>query len=300
MNGVSLYFGLAGLLVGILFIFFLLKRNRFNNKILKNLTSERKLLSEKIADLRHKLTNIEKVTVMRYVAASFAHEVGTPLNAVGMHLQLLQDDLNKIDPDTEFYRSSEKRIKIVIAQLKRIQKIVDHFLQNSSKPSFQVELVDLNEAIEESLEMVMPRIVALGVRIDLALDRKMQRVRGYPIEIEQILLNLFGNALDALKKKKERNPEAELHLEVKTSSKEESIGKVAEIEIRDTGVGMNKSEMIKVFDPFFTTKPAGQGTGIGLTICKEAIEKHGGRITIDSEENLYSKIKFWIPFERTQ
>ncbi len=106
--------------------------------------------------------------------------------------------------------------------------------------------------------------------------------------MQQIFLNLIGNALDAVKKSKKK----EIHVEVNPS------GQFVQVTITDSGYGISSENLQNIFDPFFTTKPPGQGTGLGLSVCHNIVKEHGGKITCESEVDTGTKFNVLLPIDK--
>jgi signal transduction histidine kinase len=264
---------------------YFLRKTINNDRKLRIVETKNIALTEQLHETQRDLMNTEKLAVMGQLTASFAHEIGTPLNAIGGHLQLLGEEIGE-----------NSRLEIVNGQLAKIEEIVKGFLQSTAKPSSQRQLVDANQMIDKTLTVLRPRIEAAGVSVKRNLDRSLGPVRVVPVELEQIFLNLLNNSLDSLKAKKTAAPESEALLEVESSRVKETDKEWAQISIYDTGEGIKKVDMAKVLKPFFTTKPPGEGTGLGLTICKELVQKYGGSLALDSKEGAWTRVTVRVPF----
>ncbi|MCM2278807.1 MAG: ATP-binding protein [Oligoflexia bacterium] len=271
---------------------FFLRKTLRNERLLRLAESQNLQLTEQLHEAQRQLMNTEKLAVMGQLTASFAHEIGTPLNAVGGHLQLLKEDLGPVPPG-----GAGERLQIVDDQLQKIEEIVKGFLQSTAKPASQRQLVDLNRLVDKSLGMLGPRIQALGVEARRSLDRKMGPVRVVPLDIEQVLTNLLSNSLDSLRAKQESAARSRLQLEVATGIASEQGRDWAEISVLDTGEGIPKSDLENVLKPFFTTKRPGEGTGLGLTISQQLMQKYDGTLGIDSKEGAWTRVTLRIPYQ---
>ncbi|MDR3606893.1 MAG: ATP-binding protein [Oligoflexia bacterium] len=267
----------------------------------KTITNDRKLreaethnleLTEQLHEVQRQLMNTEKLAVMGQLTASFAHEIGTPLNAVGGHVQLLSEEI----PATGAGVEAQSRLEIIRGQLSKIESIVKGFLQSTAKPTSQRQLVDLNQLAERTLGIVHPRIESLGVRVERSLDRNLGPVRVVPLDIEQVLLNLINNSLDSLRSKQNKRGREGLRLEIGSRRLQEGGREWAEITIHDTGEGIRKADLPNVLKPFFTTKGPGEGTGLGLTICQQLVRKYEGELRIDSKEGSWTEVTMRIPY----
>jgi signal transduction histidine kinase len=270
---------------------YFLRKTISDEKLLRLAENQNLQLSQKLHEAQRQMMNVEKLAVMGQLTANFAHEIGTPLNAVGGHLQLLREEL--VGANTPRW---VERLDIVGGQLLRIENIVKGFLQTTAKPVSQKQLVDLNSLVDKTLGIVGPRLDSLGLAVEIDLDRKMGPVRVVPSDMEQVLLNLANNSLDSLQTKAERRDRSKLLLRVNTRTERLNGEEWAEILFHDTGMGIKKEDLKNIFKPFFTTKRPGEGTGLGLTICEQLVNKYGGLLEIDSKEGVWTDVKLRIPY----
>lgn len=191
----------------LLVLSYFLRKTIANDRKLREAETQNVALTEQLHDAQRQLMNTEKLAVMGQLTASFAHEIGTPLNSIGGHLQLLEEEIKGQSGD---------RLEIINSQLSKIAEIVKGFLQSTAKPISQRQLVDLNRLADKTLGIVRPRTEALGVEIRREFDRDMGPLRVVPLELEQILLNLVNNSLDSLRSKVEDHEGKRLILEVST------------------------------------------------------------------------------------
>jgi len=275
---------------------YFLRRTIENEKRLTLAESRNLKLTEKLHETQRELMNKEKLAVMGQLTASFAHEIGTPLNAMGGHLQLLEFQLDESERD----QKSKSRILAIRSQLEKIESIVKGFLQNTARPPSQRQWVDLNALVDKTLCFVAPRAETLGVTVRRELDRNLGPVRAIPLEMEQILLNLVNNSLDALEAKKEQSSRKSLVLQVRSfevsTLKNETSEPQVELEVYDTGEGISKQDLRDIFKPFFTTKPAGQGTGLGLTISQELAASNGASLHLNSKKGYWTRATLQVPY----
>jgi signal transduction histidine kinase len=273
----------------ILALNYFLRRTIENDRKLREAEIQNVQLVEQLHEAQRQVMNSEKLAVMGQLTASFAHEIGTPLNAVGGHLQLLEEEVG--------VHGSPERFSIIQGQLSKIEEIVKSFLQSTAKPQSQRQLVDINQMINRALGILRPRIESLGVQVKSELDRGIGPIRLVPIELEQVLLNLLNNSLDSLKTKTEIDRRAGKPLiEVESRHVMNSGREWAEIVVYDTGEGIRKTDLDRVLKPFYTTKRPGEGTGLGLTICQQLVTKYGGELTIDSREGAWTRVTIRLPY----
>jgi signal transduction histidine kinase len=281
---------LVSVVLLIVLLNYFLRKTIANERRLRVAESQNLQLSQELHETQRQLMNVEKLAVMGQLTANFAHEIGTPLNAIGGHLQLLREE---IPPG---HGRSADRMEIISGELGRIENIVKSFLQTTAKPVSQHQLVDLNMLVAKTVEVARPQFEGLPLEFDCDLDRKLGPVRVVPIDIEQILLNLLNNALDSLKTKAKRNDRARLQLTLSTEMRRIDGTDWAQLSVYDTGVGIGKEDLKNVTKPFFTTKGPGEGTGLGLNICQQLAAKYGGMLELDSKEGAWAKVMLKIPY----
>lgn len=249
--------------------------------------TENTQLTEQLHEAQRRLFLNEKLAVMGQLTASFAHEIGTPLNSLSGHLQLLKDEVAS--------EPALNRLEIIESQVTRIEGIVKDFLASTHTPAQQRQLVDVRPLIERIAKLVGPRVAAIGATIKTSVPEQLEPVRAVPTDLEQVLLNLANNAIDAL----EHNP-AGSHREICVdagTSQSDNTGKSLEITVSDTGQGIESKDLKQILKPFFTTKAPGQGTGLGLTISQQLVKKYNGRLDIDSALGKGTSVKVSIPYE---
>ena len=267
---------------------YFLRRTISNERLLKKADTQNLQLTAQLHEVERDLMNMEKLAVMGQLTASFAHEIGTPLNAIGGHLQLLREEVSGA--------SSGERLDIIQGQLSRIEGIVRGFLQSTAKPASQRQLVDLNRLVDQTLSIVRPRVEAQGVDVRRQLGRAIGPLRIVPVDFEQILLNLINNSLDSLRAKSELRDRSRRLLEVATHSKKVDGQEWVTLSVYDTGEGIARDDLSQVTKPFFTTKRPGEGTGLGLAICRELAHKYGGVLELESKEGAWTRVMVSIPY----
>jgi two-component system NtrC family sensor kinase len=216
-----------------------------------------------------RMNELGRLAAAGQTAAHFAHEVGTPLNLISGHVQLLKSDLER-DP-----HDAESRIRTISAQIERIERIVRRMLD---KTRFETELspLDLNLVLRKLCDAMEPAFDKRNIRLVERLAASRPLMAGSSDRLQQLFLNLINNSLDAM-------PDGG---EVRISTTLDGNGGKAQrivVDFKDTGVGMTPEVMSHIFDPLYTTKDRGQGTGLGLVIVSQIVSEHGGTIEVESE-----------------
>jgi two-component system, NtrC family, sensor kinase len=217
-----------------------------------------------------RMNELGRLAAAGHTAAHFAHEVGTPLNLISGHVQLLRSDLER-DP-----RDAESRIRTISAQIERIERIVRKMLD---KTRFETELspLDLNALLRRLCDAMSPAFDKRNIRVVDALADWLPLIAGSSDRLQQLFLNLLNNSLDAM-------PEGgEVHIRTAVEPGKTGKSQQVVVDFADTGVGMTPEVMSHIFDPLYTTKERGQGTGLGLVIVSQIVSEHGGAMDVESE-----------------
>jgi two-component system, NtrC family, sensor kinase len=216
-----------------------------------------------------RMNELGRLAAAGQTAAHFAHEVGTPLNLISGHVQLLKSDLER-DP-----HDAESRIRTISAQIERIERIVRRMLD---KTRFETELapLELNSVLRKLCDAMSPAFDKRNIRLVETFADNLPLMAGSSDRLQQLFLNLINNSLDAMPD----GGEIQIH-----TSTEEKPGKTQRIVVDfiDTGVGMTPEVMSHIFDPLYTTKDRGHGTGLGLVIVSQIVSEHAGRVEVESE-----------------
>jgi len=213
--------------------------------------------------MEEQMSQTEKLTSLGLLAAGVAHEVNTPLAVISNYIQMLAKQMPEEDPRHSI-------IEKIVKQTFRASEIVNNLLNFSRTGAAELANVDVNRVVEETLSLVAHPLKTSQIRVVKNLGDALPSVRGSANKLQQVFLNLFLNARDAM-------PSGGM-LEVKTAAHNGSV----EIEIVDTGAGIPREHIHKIFDPFFTTKATGRGTGLGLSVSYGIIKEHAGKIDVRS------------------
>jgi len=220
---------------------------------------------ESLRQAQAELTHINRVTSMGELTASLAHEVRQPIAAAVTDANTCLRWLSCDQPDLEEARAAASRI---VQDGKRASEIVNRVRLLFEKDTFPKELVDLNEIIREMMLLLhsLATQFAIFVRTELAVD--LPRVMGDRVQLQQVLMNLMTNGIDAMKG---LDGTRELTIQSQRGEDDQVL-----ISVSDTGGGLPAQQSDKIFNAFFTTKP--HGTGMGLRISRSIVESHGGRL----------------------
>jgi signal transduction histidine kinase len=285
-----------------------------NTRLLRELRERTKDLSESLDDLRtaqDRLVQTEKLASLGQLTAGIAHEIKNPLNFVNNFSALsseLIDELNDVlksaalDDKTreeidELTHMLKGNLEKVVQHGKRADSIVKNMLLHSREGSGEHRPADINAIVEESLNLAYHGARAEKSGFNITLQRDLDPAAGmidlYPQEITRVFLNLISNGFYAATKRKEAGEEG---FEPMLTATTKSLGNKVEIRIRDNGTGIPLEVKEKMFNPFFTTKPAGEGTGLGLSMSHDIVVKqHGGKIDVQTEPSVFTEFIITLP-----
>jgi signal transduction histidine kinase len=238
-------------------------------------------LNTLLFEMQRRLGRAERLALSGRVMAEVAHEVGTPLHSVAGHLELLRNDL----PAGLLTEDVARRLAIVEAQVTRVIDIIARLLDVTRRASGATGPIDLDRLIQDTAELVRPGLARAGIVLEVRTGAGRPLVQGQHDQIQQVILNLVTNAIDA-------TPPGG-RIEVTTVALPDQ-GEV-EIAVSDTGRGIPAVDKKQIFEPFFSTKESGRGTGLGLFITAEIVREHKGRIEVESEEGRGSTFRVVLP-----
>ncbi|GBE58362.1 blue-light-activated protein [bacterium BMS3Abin01] len=229
--------------------------------------------------LRNQLIRSEKMVAVGQLVAGVAHELNNPLTGVMGYAQLLMRRYQDRDEETT------RDLAAVISETERATRIVQNLLSFARKHKPQKNMVDVNAAVEDVVELREYELKVNDIKVAVELDRDLPLTMADMHQIQQVLLNVINNAAEALRDRKDGQ------IKVMTRHDDAFI----RVTVSDNGAGIDPDDLPRVFDPFFTTRDVGQGTGLGLSVCYGIIEEHGGEITINSEPGKGASVSFSLP-----
>ena len=274
-------------------------------------TRELSLSLDELRTAQDRLVQTEKLASLGQLTAGIAHEIKNPLNFVNNFSALsaeLIDELNDVlkpaalddkmrEEIDELTHMLKGNLEKVVQHGKRADSIVKNMLLHSREGSGEHRPVDINTIVEESLNLAYHGARAERSGFNITLRRDLDPDAGmidlYPQEITRVFLNLISNGFYAATKRKEAGDET---FEPTLSATTKSLGNTVEIRIRDNGTGIPLEVKEKMFNPFFTTKPAGEGTGLGLSMSHDIVVKqHGGKIDVDTMPGVFTEFIITLP-----
>jgi two-component system NtrC family sensor kinase len=229
----------------------------------------------RLFEMQRQLTQLERLAAAGQLAAQFAHEVGTPLNLISGHVQLLRARARD--------ERMIQRLDIIAGQIDRITEIVRSMLDSTRRPMPRLESVDINSLLVHILDATQPTLMARNVELQTEMSAGLPPIDADADQLQQVFINLINNSLDAMPLGGE--------LRVSTARDHGSVV----IELTDSGEGIARDQLDLIFDPLFSTKH-GRGTGLGLTIVKQIVSEHNGEVEVESEPGKRTTFLIRLPF----
>jgi two-component system, sporulation sensor kinase E len=243
----------------------------------------------------------ERVQALTLLAASVAHEIGNPLNALHIHLQLMDREIKKMKNDDwrvtadgqvaspaasppllrETSQKLTQYLDVAKGEINRLDYIITQFLQAIRPVTPQLALVSLNEIVGKTLDLLKPELTNRGLNVRTKLARRLPAAPLDATQLQQVLVNLFKNAMQAMTRGGT--------LTVQTGEGAEGVW----VSVLDTGGGIPQEQINRIFEPFYTTKK--KGTGLGLMIVQRIVRAHGGKIELESHAGRGTTFRVWLP-----
>lgn len=224
---------------------------------------------EQLRESQARLVQSSKMAAVGQLAAGLAHELNTPLAAILLGLQAGKRSLKKDRPD-----NAVQRLQQCEEAANKAKVIVDQLLTHSRKSGGKMEVLTLNDVVAATLDFLHPQIVKEGVELTVQSEENL-RVHGNSGELGQILTNLLLNARDAVLSR----PDGPKRVQVRAYREKDTVI----LEVEDSGPGVPAGSESRIFEPFYTEKEIGRGTGLGLYICRELAEQHGGQLSLEKK-----------------
>ena len=237
------------------------------------------------------LVQTAKLATLGEMAAGMAHELSQPTNIIRMASEgaLMLIGRNKADPA---YLS--KQFGLVASQAGRMAEIIDHIRIFSRKDTGEIAVFDGRSSLALAVELMTPQMQAAEIDVVTALPAEPCPLRGRPVQLEQVIINLLSNAADAVKSAGEKTKRpGRIKLEAQVSGLVE-----LRITVTDNGTGISQADLDRIFEPFFTTKEVGSGTGLGLSVSFGIISSMGGRLEARNARQVGAQFSITLPLAK--
>src|SRR5450432_2025264 len=260
---------------------------------------------EELKSTQTQLIQSEKMASLGELTAGIAHEIQNPLNFMNNFSEVNKELIEEMKQElvvgniaeaTKIANNIQQNEDKINHHGKRADAIVKGMLQHSRTSTGQKEPTDFNALTDEYLRLAYHGLRAkdksftASVKADF--DKSIGKINMIPQDIGRVLLNLYNNAFYALIEKKKQHGDAfEPFISVETKKANGNV----EIRVKDNGNGIPQKVLDKIFQPFFTTKPAGQGTGLGLSLSYDIVKAHGGEIKVETKEGEFTEFVIQIP-----
>lgn len=249
------------------------------------------------AQLGQQLISASRLAELGEMAAGFAHEINNPLQIIKSEhalIEAMMSDLKEagsLAPSSELTELEDSMTQVSL-QISRCAQITQAILKFGRQSEPAVKSIDLRAYIPEVIQMIANRASVNGITVLQEVGEDTAPVKGDPAQLQQVMINLFNNAFDAIIAWRGTFGG---ELRVATAAKPDGF---VEIIVSDNGCGISPENLAKVFSPFFTTKPVGEGTGLGLSVCYGIIDSMGGTMAVQSEQGSGTVFTIRLPMAK--
>jgi two-component system NtrC family sensor kinase len=247
-----------------------------------------KRVDEKTRELKQAhqhMLHVEKMATIGKMAAVVAHEINNPLSGILTYSRLVKRWIEKNTEATPKQQDMRGSLDLIASESKRCGELVHNLLSFSRVSPMNLAWCDLNQVIDRCIRLVQHKLDLGGIQLNLDLAPELPPAHCDPAQIEQVVLALVINAIDAMPQ--------EGNLWIATRLNGEAA---VELVIRDDGIGVPTEHLPHIFEPFYTTKESG-GSGLGLAISESIVERHGGTIEVDSMVGQGTTFKIVLPMD---
>ncbi|MFH1878969.1 MAG: ATP-binding protein [Candidatus Omnitrophota bacterium] len=251
-------------------------------KELEEEVREREKAENGLRETQRQLIQAGKMTAMGHMASGISHELNQPLFIMRGNLQLMGME----EKDAEL----KNAIETVIAQIDRMSGIITNMSEFARNSEFKFENVDINAPIEDAVDLLYNQLRLDNISLKKYLEPRLPKITGDANQLQQVFVNFITNSWDAINSV-EKPGKREITIKSALGEGRDHV----EVLFSDTGCGISAENLEYIFNPFFTTKPPGSGMGLGLSIAYSIIERHRGRINVESEPGKGAAFKVIFP-----
>ena len=228
----------------------------------------------------------ERLAAVSVLAAGVAHELGNPLAVITNRVECMEEEI-RARSEGAFLAED---LAVLREHADRLDGVIRDLLRFGQEEPGEPEPVALEEVAARTIHLLERTYLARDIRLETCFEPNLPSVSGSPDAISTVCMNLLLNAIDA----------TPLGGKVVVETRACIGGEGVELEVRDTGSGVPVELRHRIFEPFFTTKGSGRGTGLGLAVCRTLVERHGGRIWVESDEDWGSRFVVCLPLQRSE
>lgn len=250
---------------------------RKSNALLEQEIEDRRAAETRLAKAQEELEQVSRLAALGYLSASVTHELGQPISALQTYIAAAE-----IDPEGEDIPQFVKKLSDVADRMERTTSQLRFFARPGAT---EVETLDVCDVVNASVELLRGQMDQQEVQFDLELPTTAVQLRGNRLRLEQVVINVLRNALNAV----EDEPEPKVVLRVDTTSDDLAII------VSDNGSGIEQQNLEKIFEPFQTTRSSGDGMGLGLSISTAIVKEHGGRILAENAKTGGAVFRIELP-----
>lgn len=238
--------------------------------------------------LQEELTRVDRLAELGRSASGIAHDINNPVAVIGEisgWMGVLISDAAGLSEEEKTELS--KAVQDIEKQTRRCRAITRQVLNFARDSASEKRSFDLHEVLKNTVAFLQSETVSKNIEITLDLMDALPHLQSDPEQLEQVFINLLSNAIYSIKEKGKNGGEISL--------RSSTVDRMVQVEIWDNGIGIPKDIHHKIFDLFYTTKPSGKGTGLGLPICRNIVEKLGGEISFESEPGAGTRVLVRLP-----
>ena len=251
------------------------------NTMLDQLQLTQESLEKSLELLHEKHKEAEKRASLGFLISGVTHELNNPLNNISLTAETMKEDLKELT-----HEELQECIQDILTQSERAKHIIDDLLDfGGSRKSTAMEKLDIINVLEESVNLVANELRVNNINLKMNLPNNAFLVTGNKVKLEEVFVNLYINAIQAIK------DNGTLTITATPGTENRSIL----IAVNDSGKGIPKEDLRNIFEPFFTTKEVGEGTGLGLSVTHGIIKNHKGKISVESEEGVGTTFTIKLP-----
>jgi PAS domain S-box-containing protein len=248
--------------------------------------TEQKSAEAEVALQRLEVEHLMRVSVLGELSGSIAHEVNQPLTAILSNAQAALHLLAQESPDLVEIRDA---LEDIVHEDNRAGEVIHRLRRLLKKGERKTEYVNINDLVRSTVSLLHSELIGRDISLRLDLDHAPLLTCGDSVQLQQVLLNLLMNAMDAMAS----TPIAQRSIQISTGAPQAGM---VDVRVKDRGHGIRPKENVRLFEPFYTTKD--QGLGLGLTLCSTIIQAHQGRLTLVNDERGGAIAKFSLPFQQ--